>query len=386
VRDRLAARRKTADRLASSIAPEEEPEQAPFDAAPEQNPDAQHRASDAGSDQNPYPDEYARHDARPHDRASAKSAYAAHSEAYEVDLRRLEQDLEALQRDGHEEPLARAAAEGGLRREAQQDAGREPSIHEVSSRAQPPARDTYIDGLRLPRSLEASYLPPPPMRDRTNHLGAVLRVLIACIVAAPVTYFLVYYFSTVREGLPTDRGQKLETVETQIAALPPMPASQPRDGAASAQVQTPRPQALQPPVPPEQAPVQAAPQRSGSFTLQSAAPNWPAAGETRALAPEPVKPRIRLDPDEIAVLLKQGEQFIAAGDVVTARVPFERAAEAGDARAALALGATYDPMVLARLGVRGIAGDVAKARTWYERAKALGSAEAAGRLANLTSR
>ena len=103
-------------------------------------------------------------------------------------------------------------------------------------------------------------------------------------------------------------------------------------------------------------------------------------------APQPVKPRIRLDSDEIAVLLKQGEQFIAAGDVVTARVPFERAAEAGDARAALALGATYDPMVLARLGVRGIAGDVAKARTWYEKAKALGSAEAAGRLANLTSR
>jgi len=103
-------------------------------------------------------------------------------------------------------------------------------------------------------------------------------------------------------------------------------------------------------------------------------------------APAPVRPAVTLDADEIAILLKQGEQFIAAGDVVTARVPFERAAEAGDARAALALGATYDPAVLTRLGVRGIAADVARARIWYEKARALGSAEAAGRLANLASR
>ena len=51
--------------------------------------------------------------------------------------------------------------------------------------------------------------------------------------------------------------------------------------------------------------------------------------------------------------MKQGEQFIAAGDVVTARTAFQRAAEAGDAKAAVALGAAYDPTVLAKLEVVG---------------------------------
>ena len=40
--------------------------------------------------------------------------------------------------------------------------------------------------------------------------------------------------------------------------------------------------------------------------------------------------------------MEQGERFIAAGDVVTARIAFQRTAEAGDADAALALGGTYE--------------------------------------------
>ena len=86
------------------------------------------------------------------------------------------------------------------------------------------------------------------------------------------------------------------------------------------------------------------------------------------------------------LLIKQGEQFIAAGDVVTARIVFQRAAEAGDPNAAVALGATYDPTVLARLGVVGMGADVEKARTWYQKAESLGSPEAARRLKILANR
>jgi hypothetical protein len=93
-----------------------------------------------------------------------------------------------------------------------------------------------------------------------------------------------------------------------------------------------------------------------------------------------------LDPEAIELFMKQGEQFIAAGDVVTARVTFERAAEAGDANAAVALGATYDPTVLAKLGVVGISADVAKARSWYQKAEKLGSPEARWRLDVLADR
>ena len=84
--------------------------------------------------------------------------------------------------------------------------------------------------------------------------------------------------------------------------------------------------------------------------------------------------------------MKQGQQFIAAGDVVTARIVFQRAAEAGDADAAVALGGTYDPIVLAKLGVAGLGADVEKARTWYQKAESLGSAEATRRLAILANR
>ena len=93
----------------------------------------------------------------------------------------------------------------------------------------------------------------------------------------------------------------------------------------------------------------------------------------------------QLDRDEVAVLAKRGEEFIAAGDIAAARLVLQRAAEARDARAALLLGATYDPIMLEKSRVRGFAPDVAIARIWYERAKEFGSAEASQRLEMLAS-
>jgi hypothetical protein len=124
-------------------------------------------------------------------------------------------------------------------------------------------------------------------------------------------------------------------------------------------------------------------------------PNSPAGDTVTMLQPRtppaaqdaPSSPVLRaLDSGQIKLLMKQGEQFIAAGDVVTARIAFQRAAEAGDAKAAVALGATYDPTVLAKLGVVGISADVAKARSWYQKAEKLGSPDARQRLELLADR
>jgi TPR repeat protein len=93
-----------------------------------------------------------------------------------------------------------------------------------------------------------------------------------------------------------------------------------------------------------------------------------------------------LDPEELKFLTRQGEQLASAGDLVTARILFQRAAEAGDATAAMALGATYDPNVLARLGVIGMGADVEKARSWYQRAESQGSAQATRQLQALANR
>jgi TPR repeat protein len=101
------------------------------------------------------------------------------------------------------------------------------------------------------------------------------------------------------------------------------------------------------------------------------------------IAPPPAQRK--LDQEEIAVLLKRGKDLIANGDLAAARLVLRRAADANDAEAALALGATYDPLVLRALRVYGFKADPVMARVWYEKARELGSAAAPRRLEMLTS-
>lgn len=108
-----------------------------------------------------------------------------------------------------------------------------------------------------------------------------------------------------------------------------------------------------------------------------AAPNPPAAPLVK---PEPKPAAATLDKEEIALLIKRGEEFIGNGDFASARLLLRRPAEAGDARAAFALAATYDPNILKRIGVSAQAADPALARSWYRRAADLGAAQAADRL------
>lgn len=93
-----------------------------------------------------------------------------------------------------------------------------------------------------------------------------------------------------------------------------------------------------------------------------------------------------LDSNEIASLLKRGDALIASGDLAAARLVLRRAADAGDAHAAMTLAETYDPAILEKLGVHGLVPDVAMARDWYEKAKKLGAAEATRRLEMLASK
>ncbi len=89
------------------------------------------------------------------------------------------------------------------------------------------------------------------------------------------------------------------------------------------------------------------------------------------------------DRAEIAALLARSRAYLAEGDVAAARLILRRAAEGGDSEAMLALGSTYDPLVLQRLGVIGFAGDPAQAREWYRRAAELGSTDAPVRIDQL---
>jgi hypothetical protein len=113
----------------------------------------------------------------------------------------------------------------------------------------------------------------------------------------------------------------------------------------------------------------------------------PAASESPAMAAPPQRANdrqaLRLDSEEIAILVKRGSDLLANGDLAAARLLFRRAAEAGSAEGALALGTTFDPVVLQRLGAIGAAADPAQARQWYQRAAELGSSTASQQLAGL---
>jgi TPR repeat protein len=82
-------------------------------------------------------------------------------------------------------------------------------------------------------------------------------------------------------------------------------------------------------------------------------------------------------------LVARADRLLEKGDIVGARAVYQRAAELGDASAALALGATYDPNRLWSLGALGLAGNKERARQWYQRASELGHREAKARLTAL---
>jgi hypothetical protein len=84
-------------------------------------------------------------------------------------------------------------------------------------------------------------------------------------------------------------------------------------------------------------------------------------------------------------LLAHGHKMVQVGYLAGARAYFRRAAEAGSADAALALGETYDQDFIDSIGAHGIKPDLMQARTWYERARELGSQEAKVKLGRLVN-
>jgi hypothetical protein len=179
-------------------------------------------------------------------------------------------------------------------------------------------------------------------------------------VAAPVTVASV---SPMAPAAPVAPAQRSAVPAAPAVAALPATAAIPAVAPAPAIAATP-PAATAPP--PAAAPPAAASPSPATIT--------PAPAARPAAAPR------QLDREEIAVLVKRGKDFIANGDLAAARLVLQRAAESKDAEAALALAATYDPLVLRELKVYGFAPDVAMARSWYEKAKEYGSTEAPRRL------
>ena len=116
------------------------------------------------------------------------------------------------------------------------------------------------------------------------------------------------------------------------------------------------------------------------------APAQAASSEPKAQVPPARPPAPVLSPaDREAAerLVARGEREIEQGQVAVARNFFLRAAQAGLAKGALLLAATYDPRELQRWRVQGVQPNLEEARKWYGRARELGAPEAEERLARL---
>lgn len=277
----------------------------------------------------------------------------------------------------------------------------------------------------LRRGLEPDLVPEPPA-GFADFWPIVLRLGIVCGVAAIVAGAVVVLFNG-KSTVGVQESVRAKTPPPSIAstssALPSVqsPGIVPAvldDKSANAADSTPpaqtppaqpQPQAAPPaeapgaaPPPPQvvaTAPANVEPSPAHAVNPPAPAvspPAIPPASETPppaqaapSPAPQPVapaappQPAVTLDNDEIVRLIQRGKDLLNDGDFAAARLLFERAANAGSADAALALGSTYDPLVIKRLGAVAVTPDLAKARKWYQFAADHGSAAASLQLANL---
>jgi TPR repeat protein len=72
----------------------------------------------------------------------------------------------------------------------------------------------------------------------------------------------------------------------------------------------------------------------------------------------------------------RGDAMLAHKDISAARKFYEFAANAGSARAAVALAKTYDPAFAGQLGEVGLRPDAELAAAWYRKAEQLGGRSA----------
>jgi hypothetical protein len=176
-----------------------------------------------------------------------------------------------------------------------------------------------------------------------------------------------------------------QPAEGQLAAAPPPQPEKPAEPAAPAQqlASLPAPESTPADIRPSPAPAINEPTPRPLDANPAPPPAPVQTAPAQAAPPSIAKPEVVLDQNEIDTLIRRGKNLLNDGDFAAARVLFERAANAGSAEAALALGSTYDPNVIKWLGAIMVRPDVEKARQWYQLAADRGSAAANLQLANL---
>jgi hypothetical protein len=218
--------------------------------------------------------------------------------------------------------------------------------------------------------------PAPPPAEKGVLWPRAAKFLIACAIAAPVSYYFAVATSPLREHSVED-AELAPVVAESLASRAPEPRDGTRANMAVPETATAQQRAI---VPQEFVKTPAFPTSPAAETAKQSSSEMPSADQ----ASVPTTKTANLQ--DVKLLIDRGWQFFEAGDLIAARILLLRAVIAGDAEAAVALGATYDPVVFADRGVRGDVADLDKARSWYERAKEMGSPEGPRRLEMLANR
>jgi hypothetical protein len=265
------------------------------------------------------------------------------------------------------------------------------------------------------RSLRGEPMIPLRVPEQRSWLGGFLKLALASAIAAPIAYFAVVLdwpsaapvmTSTVAATprLATSLAEIFVAKTTVLKDETSVFAAETSTVAETSPVKDEVPAApLVAPGPPTTVLAVAAPELPVETQREEpavvAALATPPEAETRPAdrtAPTPLVDRsaragpagqaAALPEEEVTALVTRGQSYFEAGDVAAARLLFRRAANAGNAAAAIAMGATYDPSVLSSHFMRGINSSVNEARLWYERARALGSPEGPRRIEMLANR
>jgi hypothetical protein len=206
------------------------------------------------------------------------------------------------------------------------------------------------------------YQPPPEYSGRSTGKNARgSRIVTGLLVLSAAAVLALFSFDSTRTVIVNAKAS--------LASVAPIPFGEA--------------QQENPPPAPRIAAVQSAlaAQVSTSPSRDEIAAAYQTAVKTQVVAVERVTresppPARRIDADELATLLKRAKSLLAIGDITSARLLLERAADAEAAEAALMLAGTYDPLVLGTQDMRSITSDPATARLWYQKAAQLGSSDA----------
>jgi len=182
---------------------------------------------------------------------------------------------------------------------------------------------------------------------------------------------------------PAQSGGNGSLAPEQVSVSPPaVVASSPETAppAAPASIET------APPAEPTAAPASAETAPPADPTAAPASAETGRQAVPAAVTADKARAPLPLPAEQITALLTRGDAFVRTRDIASARLFYERAADAGNGRAALRMGESFDRAFLDSIGIYRMIGDRQLALSWYRRARDLGDTEAAQLLHKLEPR